>query len=216
MNFFTKIIRADDARKTRFHDQQGGLIPISDLTLLPLRLAETLGTKFGVYPTKPWWPRSAKLSIEKIAMPHSTAIEFGSGMSTAWLARKFYHVMSIEHDEEWYERVSTNFGNKVSNVDLVLRSKDGYLDIYIEAPIDFVLIDGLRRKDCLLWAVKNVKVGGYIYLDNSDCDKNGDSEGSRAEIIRLRDMGILEVNFYRGIPPGLFQVTEGALARRLR
>jgi hypothetical protein len=89
-------------------------------------------------------------------------LEYGSGQSTIEISEKCKEIISIEHQEEWYNK---NISKKPSNCEIILRKPslpyiegfhDGTYDEfkdYIEvslsrAPYDIILIDGRARVGC--------------------------------------------------------------------
>ena len=125
-------------------------------------------------------------------------LEYGSGFSTKYFARKLKKLISIEHNSEWYKKVKRNLEeNKINNVDYFLFPKEDHpesqddLDIYLnehdeyeskesfrkyydkvkEYPnnyFDFILIDGRARIYCGLNSILKLKKGGIFILDNSE------------------------------------------------
>lgn len=57
---------------------------------------------------KPWLVFSAIRMIEKISKRGMRVFEFGSGGSTLFFYDRGCTVISVEHDAEWFDRVSTN------------------------------------------------------------------------------------------------------------
>lgn len=77
--------------------------------------------------------------------------EWGSGGSTVFfpLVCTIDSWTSIEHNKEWYDKIKDRVSNKV---DLRLRNLDEYPEI--DGEYDLFIIDGRRRKDCFLNAIK--------------------------------------------------------------
>ena len=101
-------------------------------------------------------------------------LEFGSGCSTIWLARRVKHLTSVEHSREWYERVSRLLTEyEVDNVNLVYEDSDNYLNVLKHIPnksLDFVFNDGLAelRNKCIKESWSKIKKGGVMVIDNSE------------------------------------------------
>jgi len=89
-------------------------------------------------------------------------LEYGSGQSTIEIAERCKEIVSIEHQEEWYNK---NILTKPSNCEILLRkptlpySEGGHCGTYdefkdyIEAPLskipyDVIFIDGRARVPC--------------------------------------------------------------------
>lgn len=103
--------------------------------------------------------------------PHQHAFEWGAGKSTIWLARRVSSVVSIEHDSEWYSRVSGWLNDEgLHNTSLLLLDlNDSYAaEISKYEAFDVILIDGRRRADCIRAAMSCVKRGGFIVVDDAE------------------------------------------------
>lgn len=95
-------------------------------------------------------------------------LEFGSGNSTFWYARRAGSLVSVEHDEAWYRTVAPRLA-KLPNAEYrVAEKRSAYLDVSEDGPFDLIMIDGAWRDDCARFAVAHLVKGGAIYLDNSD------------------------------------------------
>jgi hypothetical protein len=56
--------------------------------------------------------------LDYLLGPTDIGIEFGSGRSTLWFAKKVKRLISVEHNEVWYKRIKTLlFKHSVSNVE---------------------------------------------------------------------------------------------------
>jgi hypothetical protein len=90
-------------------------------------------------------------------------------MSTHWYAARVAHLHSIEDDPEWFRRIAIGLPE---NVRYELREGSEYwkLDDYSAESVDFVVVDGSARDECVRAAVPKVRRGGWLYLDNSDKD----------------------------------------------
>ena len=145
-------------------------------------------------------------------------VEFGSGMSTAWIARRARSVTAVEHNPQWRMKVVQQLAQAglSKNAQVLLRTLDNYLDLELAEKPRLVVVDGELREECVNWAMRNVAEGGFIYLDNSDRDSGEDSGASRARMIALANTGAIEIEAIRGYPPGILAPTEGMLARVVR
>jgi hypothetical protein len=215
-----KIIAGDSFRKTRFHDEQGAVVPLSEILYLPLRFVEALLARRNQYSRMPWWPVRAALRINELSGSTRNIVEFGSGMSTLWLADRFGHVTSVESNTEWHQRIAHKLA-KYTNVQYLLRQSSEYLEIPPPlGQIDLVVIDGEHRARCIDWALAHLNVGAFIYLDNSDADKDhtgGRSRprtfAARRKLLELQSEGIVSLEVFRGFPPANLVASEGFLAK---
>lgn len=142
----------------------------------------------------PWWVYGAIHEVDRfLASKPCRVFEYGSGASTAWLAKRSQSVVSIEHDKEWFDLVSSKLRSlpTLNPVDLrhvpappdptassSFRSqKAGALDLDFEAyaksilseeqRFDLIVIDGRVREACLDIAVTHLEEEGLIVFDNS-------------------------------------------------
>ena len=114
-------------------------------------------------------------------------LEWGSGGSTihftGFLLKNGidYNWISIEHNKEWYNSVSDELRDdknlkvylldEVQNSTVSVRNVD--MDDYVSFPaslgrrFDFILVDGRKRRRCLLEAAKLLKPHGIVILHDA-------------------------------------------------
>lgn len=113
-------------------------------------------------------------------------LEWGSGGSTVHFTQFLrehnipYEWISIEYNRNWFERVQEEVKND-SNTKLVLFDSgnndmlqpDNTMDEYVQYPktlgkkFDFVLVDGRKRRRCLLVAKEIVSPHGFVFLHDA-------------------------------------------------
>lgn len=216
MKIVDKIVRGDEIRKTRFHDELGNFVGPAGLSNLP----RAVWTHFvfrlaGRGPLLPWISYNAMERIDRALDADANVLEFGSGMSTIWFARRCGFLHSIEHDEGWHGRVSRLLErNGLSNVRYDLKTRRDYTDIGdYEAPFfDFCLVDGIERLRCVERAIPLIKRGGLIFLDNSDV---GEAERREAVALIAAAAGKAggEVDYFTDFAPTQLHANQGLLAR---
>ena len=147
--------------------------------LTPRYIASRLFEIFYRYrnPNAPWLTPDAVKIMDELLLPSDFGLEFGAGRSTTWLSRRVRHLVSIETDEKWFDRVSKHLESiQKSNVDLMLVG-DGFnlpaTEQYLaplakikNASLDFALIDGRHRDHASLAVIDLLKPGGILILDN--------------------------------------------------
>jgi hypothetical protein len=130
---------------------------------------------------KPWLtPRATELLAEML-LPTDTGLEWGSGRSTTWLARRLKHLTSIEDNREWYDRVSKRLEEqKLTNVTYLYApspaedesaSTSEYVTLcsrIAEGSLGFALIDGYARGYCAEAVIPKIAVGGLLVIDNAN------------------------------------------------
>lgn len=191
-----------------------------------------LGSQFAVYDAVqltrmdvPWWSFPAIREVERwIARRGDVrAFEYGSGASTAWLARRCRKVVSAEHDADFMQLVATRIAS--ANVELrlaepvpsthpkVRSGRKGYANCDFSAYVDtigndeydLIVVDGRAREACLERALRQLAEGGLIVFDNSE-------RGRYAAALASAD---LPLRRYRGWAPALPYRSETTLIGRL-
>ena len=139
----------------------------------------------------PWWTYRAIDVVEawlKTRPTPARVFEFGSGASTAWLARRSGEVHSVEHHVEFAASIEPwldPFPNVVLHVEPPVASseprtpsaKEDYAGLdftsyvstidAVDGEFDLVVIDGRAREACLEHAVPRLAADGMIVFDNS-------------------------------------------------
>lgn len=130
-------------------------------------------------PDLPWLTQGANQFLSGYIRPSDVGLEFGSGRSTLWFAARASKLVSVEHDRDWYEKVSASLMQKrLANVDY--RYLAGDLDDFLvmeraiqaitnqfeASHFDFVLVDGVCRDICAREAIRLIRPGGILVIDN--------------------------------------------------
>lgn len=123
----------------------------------------------------PWLCFSAARFLETRLEPGWRVLEWGSGASTLFFARRGCRVTSIEHDSVWAERVQKGL-EAFPEAEVVLISETdpdyvGAADRFPPASLDLVVVDGRKRCDCLERARSRVRPGGWLVLDDSERER---------------------------------------------
>jgi len=220
MNLKQLVAGRTPLRRSRLHDEKGNRVSLTSSLSLPWIAAAYVAYRCAGYrPEIPFLGSSAIRRIRRLITSESRVLEFGSGMSTIWLARRCGFLHSIECDSSWFSHVDSRLRRAgLRNVRYELRPPTDNFDIpqYDDGYFDFALVDGEARSKCVSVAVQKVKPGGYIYLDNSDSDftvPDGDMRKAEAFLIEAvrRRQGTIE--YSTDFPPGLLAATQGMLAK---
>ena len=129
----------------------------------------------------PWLTPAAIGLLESLLRPADRGVEFGSGRSTVWFARRVAALTSVEHDERWHEAVAGKLkAQAIGNVDYILAPEDqpaerggdsAYARValsFSDASLDFVLIDGHYRDYSAKFILPKIKPGGMLIIDNAN------------------------------------------------
>lgn len=142
---------------------------------------------------RPWIPIGTIEFLENFLQDDMVGFEYGAGHSTIWIAKRIKHLVSVEHNKEWYDRVQGWLKREnITNVDLfyIPANKDckesfcfyfgtdhmkmcyknyvNTLNKYLDNSFDFVFVDGRARVGCLLLAMSKAET---IILDNANRDR---------------------------------------------
>ena len=137
--------------------------------------------------SRPWLTEAAIIFIENLCRENSNLkiLEFGSGGSTIWFAQRTKNLVSIEHNPKWYNLVTQVLENlNLSNLNLShlhaepnllvtrkLLNPPAYYQVcaeFADHSFDLILIDALERVNCATQAVRILKPGGVLMLDNCE------------------------------------------------
>ncbi len=137
---------------------------------------------------KPWLCPGTVAFCKRHLDKSMKGLEFGSGRSTTWFASKVCSLTSVEHDLVWYQNIQQRLIRAgVANVDYRFVPLDhpmgdaeaapdqpppAYVrvaDEFSDYTLDFVLVDGHYRDDCIRRALPKLRRGGYLILDDVNC-----------------------------------------------
>lgn len=131
------------------------------------------------HPAYPWLTKEANSILLSHLKKSDTGLEFGSGRSTLWFARRIAILTSVEHDQRWYKRTSKVIKEKnIFNVNYLLFEENrdeedgegtkyvGVAERFSKDSLDFVLIDGLYRSACANAVLDKIHTGSLLIIDN--------------------------------------------------
>ena len=169
----------------------------------------------------PWWPYAAVTWVAQHLPPRARVFEYGGGGSTLWLQDQGAIVAVAEHNEAWYQQLSSALlpSTKVMlrGVEpigqIVSAAEPGFFDGYVAAiseelteSLDLVIVDGRARVECVRRAMPKVKFGGLLLLDDTD------RERYQPAIAMLAGW---ERHVFQGLKPGELFPTQTSVWRRL-
>lgn len=219
-NVYSKIVKGHEQRKSRFHDAKGNFMGWSRLAKhFPLAIGTgILRYVFGHRPSLPWISYEGISILKSYLNNQSCVFEYGSGMSTAWYAQHAGSVVSVEDQQSWYKKVSSQLEDlHLSNVKYLFAESPKSYSNSIEkegCKFDLVIVDGSHRDTCMEKALEYVKPGGIIYLDNSDAyvyfgnEHVLEAEKKALEYAKENDA---EVKYITDFSPGEFFVHEALM-----
>lgn len=117
--------------------------------------------EFGIQ--MPWYTLPALEVIDKWDFQYKFVYEYGVGYSTLWYLSRGASVYGVDSNKKWASFVNLDTVNhrdvmRTYTVDLEYgKPFDGY---------DVICIDGIWRDDCTEHALRCLKSGGKLILDN--------------------------------------------------
>lgn len=178
-----------------------------------------------LYDEVPWITFRAIDWLDAYLKPEMSVFEYGAGGSTLYLAKRVRNVVSVEHDEGFYQLVKEILSQRANpNCQLMLHKPEpceesdpafasyqekyqglcfeSYvkaIDSYPDQSFDLVLVDGRARMACVKRALAKIKPGGALMLDNSN-------RPAYAQAARL--MGEIPHSDLAGITPWNLEVSQ--------
>ena len=146
----------------------------------------------------PWVTYSFIDFIDERLNKEMSIFEFGSGNSSFYYSSKVEFVDTVEHDEEWYNKLQLILP---SNVNLIFKKLEYGGDYSKSALIsknkyDIIIIDGRDRVNSLLNSVPALSESGVLILDDSE------REQYKFGIDKILKEGFKKLDFW-GIAPGV-------------
>jgi predicted O-methyltransferase YrrM len=129
----------------------------------------------------PWFTLPCLEWLNTLDLSDKNILEYGSGASTFWFAKRCKHILSIEANAQWYQTIcNTMLANAVLNLyperricnegeqERVEFYTSNYItDAEIEYDPDIIIVDGILRNECLKYGIQLLsKQGGIIIADN--------------------------------------------------
>jgi hypothetical protein len=217
MGLVTRILRGNELRRTRFHDEKGNRVPLAGLAWAPAALASAVLKKLGVRAEVPMISYRARRAIGAWLGPGRRAVEFGSGYSTLWLARRAGWLLSLEDHPDWHRLVAERLRRSgLDHVRYELRTWEMMCRVgdLADASIDFALVDGTDRDRCVAAILPKIRPGGAIYLDNSDKDMTdpaGDLRRAEARLCAAAAERGARIRYFTDFSPTNFFAEQGML-----
>lgn len=107
--------------------------------------------------------------LRKRITPSMKVFEYGAGNSTLWWADRVQDVISIEHDQEWFDRINQY---KNTNINLIFKkliyNGDYSKEVLNWSNLDVIVIDGRDRVNCAINSFNSLSESGVIIWDDSE------------------------------------------------
>jgi hypothetical protein len=109
----------------------------------------------------PWYTKQCLEWLMTINMKAKVIYEYGAGDSTKWYRAKGAHVNGVDSSDEWAKKSGPECSFKTA------KNEHAYTtSIQFQSMYDIVVIDGDYRDACTQHALKALKRGGYLIIDN--------------------------------------------------
>ena len=143
---------------------------------------------------------------------HHSVFEYGSGFSTLFFAKRTEEITSVECNKEWFDKVCKMTQNE-KNIEVVFANDDSEYSRIIkndnkDKKYDVVIVDDIRRVECMKSALDCLSDVGVLILDDSNRPRY--QEGIRFHI----ENGFSAMRFF-GLKPGQFEASETTLMYKL-
>jgi hypothetical protein len=152
-------------------------------------------------PEAPWLTPKAVEYLNNALQPEFNGLEYGSGRSTIWFAKRVKKLVSVEHNPDWFRRIQEEMKMKgIDNIEyhhfikpdssssLMDNLKSDYVQAtstIAESSLDFVLVDGVVRPACMIHAIPLLRNGGLLILDDANhylpCDSGAPNTRSQED-----------------------------------
>ena len=119
----------------------------------------------------PWFTPDAIAHLLPRLSRQTRVLEFGAGASTLWFAARCGRVESIEHQEEWARGVAESIRaagleEKAAVCHVPSERYAEEAGAFADESFDVVVVDGIRRADCVSAALPKLRPGGWLVIDN--------------------------------------------------
>ncbi len=155
----------------------------------------------------PWFVYNAIDFLEETLPAHAKVFEFGSGYSTEWWGARVSLVHSVEHNQEWKDKMQPLLPNNVTVFHKNLG--EGYETAVLTKgrTYDVIILDGRNRDKCLGPSLQSLSEGGVLIFDDSHWEKY------QITIDYIRSLGFRQLPF-RGMSPIEFLECETSIFYR--
>jgi SAM-dependent methyltransferase len=139
------------------------------------------------HPEEPFLAPAAVRFLDDALPRDGVGLEWGSGRSTRWLARRLGRLVTVEHDPTWFAAVSGQLEQAaLANVDYRLLALEhpideptrplyepmpryvAFVDEFPDGYFDFIEVDGHYRQACVVKGWPKLKPGGLLLVDDTN------------------------------------------------
>lgn len=107
----------------------------------------------------PWYTWPCLEWLSKLDLKRKRVFEYGLGDSTIWYRAKGCESFGVDNNINWCLHAGNGYWNETTRICYINTiNRYGYFDL--------VVIDGDYRDDCTEYALKYMKPGGHLIIDN--------------------------------------------------
>lgn len=111
----------------------------------------------------PWYTLPALKWLKEQDVKNWNVFEYGAGYSTIWWRLNCRKVISVDSNAAWAKAMSaTHWGQEITFPSAIIRN--------IASSWDCIIVDGIRREECVNACVDHLKSGGFLIIDNYDSE----------------------------------------------
>lgn len=203
-------------RSSRFHTEKGQFALRSRRAVGDAAAALVTAiarVSLGHLVAEPWVASNAFRFVRARLGPSARVFEWGAGMSTVWYDKHCAEVHAVDDSAAWVRDVRA----RTQRAKVYLLAGAAYVAKIHEFPADYfdlISVDGFQRYECCQAALKHLKTGGLLLVDNTDKDRTTGGDLFRTDELLLATPG-LELLRFVGWPPGNFAAQETTVCIKL-
>jgi hypothetical protein len=146
----------------------------------------------------PWYTYASIDFLKYRNYQNKSVLEFGGGQSTLWWANRAKHVVTLEGELAWYQRIRNTMPDNVDLSHVTMADRSANVEA-VNATLaskpfseyDVVVIDGLFREEMVDVACRVLAPNGIIICDNAE---------GYGIYGRFKERGLDRVDFYGNAP----------------
>ncbi|MFO7445920.1 MAG: hypothetical protein R6W90_06105 [Ignavibacteriaceae bacterium] len=124
-----------------------------------------------------------------------TVFEFGAGNSTLFFAGRANKIVSVEHNQYWFDKIKNILPLNTELIFHDVNSEYYTIPAVTQQKYDIIFVDAEKRNECLVNSIRSLTDSGVLILDDSEREEYGYS------VNFIKEKGFKELVFW-GISPG--------------
>lgn len=109
----------------------------------------------------PWYTWPCLEWLDSLDLSGKRVFEYGIGDSTLWYRAKGAISDGVDSDFSWASKFGVSYAVNSDYIQSAAIPKPGNFNLF-----DIVVIDGMYRDQCTKYALRALKSGGYLIIDN--------------------------------------------------